>query len=694
VGEEVRAAEAQIDATESQITVARSAALPQLRVNGGYTQTIENARAAIVGSLFGQNVNYNANTNLTQPLFLGGRVRAGLRAARSARTAGREDAAEVRAQVTVDVQRAYLSAQAADRLVAIQDTNLAVSDARVRQLEQLERGGRAARFDVLRARVERANLEPLAVQARNDRELAYVELRRLLNLPADRPLRLTTRVPPTRRASPARSPAPRPTPPPRPPPPRPGAPSCARRRPRSRRAAPPCASPRPTGCRASRASCSSACSPCPTSPRFPTRLGQTSNAVCPPGSPATRVCQNNGFFQDRSAGLTVSWPLFDGLRTRGNIELAEAQARTAELELAQTREQATVEAATARAALRRAGTLATAQRQTVAEATEAFRLAELRFARGLGTSSRCPTRSSPCSPRRPTPCAPPSTSTSRPPTWPAPPASRSRWRGAPHDARTPSARPARRLALAALAAVTAAGACSNKQDAAAAPPGAPGGQGRARAAAARARGHRRDAGAPRPHRGGDPALRRPAPHPERDGARRARGRPRARARASGRRGARRAAARRVRVERRGEQPRRGQRRPRRRAQRRGHGPLERRAGARAVPRRRRRRARGAHRRPGAHHRPRPRGRRRRGGARRRADHRRHPRHRAALGHRRVARVEGNEHVARGADLFTVVRSDVLELAASVPERTAGEVRPGQAVRLTWAAAPSTAPSRA
>jgi RND family efflux transporter MFP subunit len=47
-------------------------------------------------------------------------------------------------------------------------------------------------------------------------------------------------------------------------------------------------------------------------------------------------------------------------------------------------------------------------------------------------------------------------------------------------------------------------------------------------------------------------------------------------------------------------------------------------------------------------------------------------------------VEGTEHVARGAELFTVVRADVLELAASVPERAAGEVRPGQTVHLSVA----------
>lgn len=47
-------------------------------------------------------------------------------------------------------------------------------------------------------------------------------------------------------------------------------------------------------------------------------------------------------------------------------------------------------------------------------------------------------------------------------------------------------------------------------------------------------------------------------------------------------------------------------------------------------------------------------------------------------------VENGEHVARGADMFTVVRSDVLELAAAVPARQANEIRVGQRVHFSAA----------
>jgi membrane fusion protein (multidrug efflux system) len=45
-------------------------------------------------------------------------------------------------------------------------------------------------------------------------------------------------------------------------------------------------------------------------------------------------------------------------------------------------------------------------------------------------------------------------------------------------------------------------------------------------------------------------------------------------------------------------------------------------------------------------------------------------------------VESGEHVARGAGLFTLVRTDVLELAAAVPARQANVLRVGQTVHFT------------
>src|SRR5215207_10680640 len=185
--DETRLSAAQLEVTEAQITTARASGLPQLRLNGSYTQVIENARANIVGSVFGQAFTYNTNANLSQTIFQGGRIFAGTRAAADARQAARFDQAEVKSRVSVDVQRAYFLALLSDRLYEIQVQNLALADARLKQVQSLEAGGRAARYDVLRARVGRTNLEPSLIQARTDRELALLEVKRILNIPAAQP---------------------------------------------------------------------------------------------------------------------------------------------------------------------------------------------------------------------------------------------------------------------------------------------------------------------------------------------------------------------------------------------------------------------------------------------------------------------------------------------------------------------------
>jgi outer membrane protein TolC len=67
------------------------------------------------------------------------------------------------------------------------------------------------------------------------------------------------------------------------------------------------------------------------------------------------------------------------------VELATAQSRLAEIQLQQQREAVSLDVARARAELRRAQALFAARQQNSAEAAEAFRLATLRFARGLST---------------------------------------------------------------------------------------------------------------------------------------------------------------------------------------------------------------------------------------------------------------------------------------------------------------------
>jgi outer membrane protein TolC len=370
--DETRLSAAQLEVTEAQITTARAAGFPQLRLNGSYTQVIENARATVVGQLFSQPYTYNTNANISQTFFQGGRIFAGTRAAGDSRQAARFEQAETRARVSVDVQRAYFQALLSDRLYEIQVRNLELADERLKQVERLESGGRAARYDVLRARVQRTNLEPAVIQARSDRELTMLEVKRILNLRIDQPLVLTSALDPDAlqafiatvvndsSADPVRA---------------------------SVRSAESIVDARGEGIRVARADLLPTVSAffqtgyvaLPTENGFPTVWGRR---ICStPGS----ACQNNGWFPDRNFGVQISWPLFDGLRAKGNIDLAQAQRRVAEIQLSQEREQVQVERAQARAEFARARAAYEAQRDNAREAEEAYRLAALRFERGLDT---------------------------------------------------------------------------------------------------------------------------------------------------------------------------------------------------------------------------------------------------------------------------------------------------------------------
>lgn len=370
--DEVRLSAAQVDVADAQVAAARANGLPQLRINSTYSHAYENARAQAVGQLFNQPNTYNVTASLSQTVFQGGKIVRATRAASDVRAASRQDEAEERSQLTVQVQRAYLNILFTTRVAAIQDTNVALAQSRLEQTEQLEHAGRAARYDVLRARVERTNLEPQAIQARNDRDLAVLELKRLLNIPIDQPLELTSSLDSQAIGALASSVDVDTT----------SAPDRA-----SVRSAELTVRARRAGISIARADllptvAFSAQSGYQAFPLpgygFPDRLG--ARTPC-----ATGTCQNGGWFSDRSLALTVSIPLFDGLRTRSNIDLAEAQTRMAELQLAQTRETVAIDVARARRELDRSRSVFGAQQQNVGEAREAFELASLRYSRGLST---------------------------------------------------------------------------------------------------------------------------------------------------------------------------------------------------------------------------------------------------------------------------------------------------------------------
>ncbi len=374
--DEVGIAAAQVDVADAAYGAARANVLPQLRFTSSYTHVYESARGQAVGSVFNQPNTYIANLNLTQTVFQGGRLVNAMRAAGDVHEASRYDETELRAQMTVQVQRSYLQALFTSRIAELQHHNLELASGRLAQVEQFERAGRAARYDVLRARVERSNLEPLVIQAQSDRELALLDLKRILNIPIEQPLALVTQIDSAAAANVFATLS--------------DTMSVTERA--AIRSAELNVAAKKLGVSVARADFyptlsvffQSGYQAFPTG-GLPSANGALTSEACPVGTVAGRTCQNGGWFSDRQAGLNISVPVFDGMRVRSNVDLAQAQARLAELQLRQAKEAVSVDVAKARAELRRSNAVFAARRQNSQEAQEAFQLAELRFSRGLST---------------------------------------------------------------------------------------------------------------------------------------------------------------------------------------------------------------------------------------------------------------------------------------------------------------------
>lgn len=380
IGEEVRIARANLYATGAGATIARASGLPQLRINATENRTVASARGQAVGAVFNQPYSYGATLNASQILFQGGRVVNAVRAAHAAIGASAQDLMETRSLIGLQTQTAYVNALFTIRLVQIEEQSYSHAAAQLKQAEQFEKAGRLSRYDVLRARVALANIEPRVLQAREDAQIAELELKRLANIAPSRPLTLTTAIDSVvihdALASVDTGAGAE------------GRPSLA--------SATLNARARELTVSVARAALLPTVSfnfikgygAYPVNGDiFPPGRGTFRTVACAVGSAAGKICtaQNGGWFSDQSFGFTISLPIFDGFLTKGNIDLAGAQARIAQAQLEQTREHVFNDVEKAKADLSRARAQYGAQQQNVAEADEAYQLASLRYSRGMAT---------------------------------------------------------------------------------------------------------------------------------------------------------------------------------------------------------------------------------------------------------------------------------------------------------------------
>lgn len=119
---------------------------------------------------------YLAGINLTQPIYTGGRIRAGQKLARIGREAQQENQRKTRMQVIADAANAYWSYIAVSAKVRMLDAYKAQMDTLYRQAENSLAAGMATGNDLLRIRTRQSDIHYQWQKARNGKNLCRLAL--------------------------------------------------------------------------------------------------------------------------------------------------------------------------------------------------------------------------------------------------------------------------------------------------------------------------------------------------------------------------------------------------------------------------------------------------------------------------------------------------------------------------------------
>lgn len=400
--EQVAAAEAGVKRASGQVDLVRSGLYPQLNSAIGYQRTLQtqfdgifdtdaaaapcpgltvNAGAPVdqrVAELerflqcppgnpfggggdndlpFGQLNTWTASLQFAQRVYDGGTLRAQERQARAGRDAATLGVTTTRAQLDLDVATAFYDAALSDRLVTITEATLTQAGETLRQIELQFKVGQIAEFEVLRARVSRDNQRAAVIRSTIQRDLAYLRLRQLINVPADQPLELDANLTEPNGALAGRWTA-----------------ALAEAEAGLKALDRTAVKQVEAGVQANEAAVAV------TQAQFKPQVSLTSSFIAYAYDPLPAFKQ-----RDWTVGAAVSLPLLDGGRRKANRAIAEATLEESRQQLQLVQELSDLDQRSAHATWRAARAAWEASSGTVEEAQRAYQIADVRYREGLST---------------------------------------------------------------------------------------------------------------------------------------------------------------------------------------------------------------------------------------------------------------------------------------------------------------------
>ncbi|MDO9401892.1 MAG: TolC family protein [Polaromonas sp.] len=185
-------------AAASLLEAAKSARLPNVALEAGYTALGETPAAKV--DFFGQmplaqkgSAAYRAMATL--PLYTGGRIERGIDAATAGMEAARLGESADAQNLKLRVADAYVSVLRAGRMLKVAESHVTSLQAHARDVGNLHEQGMVAKSDLLSVRVALADANQRKLQVANGLDLARAAYNRLLGRPLDQPVSLDDLAP-------------------------------------------------------------------------------------------------------------------------------------------------------------------------------------------------------------------------------------------------------------------------------------------------------------------------------------------------------------------------------------------------------------------------------------------------------------------------------------------------------------------
>ena len=198
VSHRVGEVEAHEDAAKANTSGRAAAGNPVLSLLAGYTRTnhVEEFAMPIAGKglvVIYPDVpdNWRTRADVQWPVYTSGRVGAATKAAELEQQASNKDVSTAKADLRLDATRAYWSLVTATAVVRVAEDALALVEAHLHDVQALRSAGIAAPNDVLTADARASRQRVLLIEARNNRDVADADLRRVTGIGAAERIELT-----------------------------------------------------------------------------------------------------------------------------------------------------------------------------------------------------------------------------------------------------------------------------------------------------------------------------------------------------------------------------------------------------------------------------------------------------------------------------------------------------------------------